>query len=165
MSSSGLRDSSSLSSCMHAKLGTFVVFACSSFIKLASFVLYSSMFCRICSPVALKFELVSESISYATWQWNKFVGIGKTLAMSHPAASNLKPESSLFSLMCTLGSSSIFVCWERCSAASHDERSMSVSGKMECWVQHRESMSEVVRAFISTKCECKILIGSCLGDI
>jgi hypothetical protein len=43
-------------------------------------------------------------------QSNKFVGIGRTQAMSHPAASKWKPESSIFSLMCTLGSSSIFVC-------------------------------------------------------
>jgi hypothetical protein len=42
----------------------------------------------------------------------------------------------------------MLVCWERWRAASHAPRSMSVSGKMEYWVQQRESMRERVYSFI-----------------
>jgi chromosome segregation ATPase len=45
--------------------------------------------------------------------------------------------NSIRSFMCTLGSSSIFVCWERCSAASHAPRSRSLRGNIVCWVQQR----------------------------
>jgi hypothetical protein len=130
-----------------------------------SFCLYSSMFCRICSTFSLKDACNSLTTSYDTMQSNMLFVIGRTFVVSQPALSKWKPPSSMCSLMCTFGRSSIFVCWERCSAASHVPRSLSVSGKMECCTQHRESIPEVGGAFISTKCECKILIGSCLGYI
>jgi hypothetical protein len=145
---------------MHAKLGTFVVFACKSFIKSANLVLYSSMFCRIFSTVLLKFELVSSSISYATMQSNKFVGMGRTLARSHPAASKWKPESSLFSLMWTFGRSSILVCCDKCKAASQAPLSCSVSGNIECLVQHRASMGAGFDSFIHTIVLDQIMIVS-----
>ena len=98
-------------------------------------------------------------------QSNMLVVIGSTFAVSQPALSKWKPPSYMCSLICTLGSSAIFVYCERCSAVSHAPHSLLVSGKMECCTQHLDSMPEVGGAFISTKCECKILIGSFLGYI
>jgi hypothetical protein len=109
------------------------------------------MFCKICKTLSLKFMFCSLRTSYATLQSKRLVGIGKTLAMSQPAHSNLNPLSSIFSLMCTLGRSSMLVCWERWRAASHAPRSESVSGKIEYWVQQRESMRERVYSFIKIK--------------
>ena len=87
--------------------------------------------------------------SYATMQSNMFVAIGSTFAVSHPALSKWNPESSMASLMCTFGISSIFVCCERCNAASHAPRSSSVIGKMAFSAWHLESMRRVGASFIA----------------
>ena len=69
------------------------------------------------------------------------------------------------SLMCTLGKSSILVCWERCNAASQAPRSWSVSGNIECLMQHLESMGAVFDSFINKTSHYKIKNGNCIEYI
>ena len=52
------------------------------------------------------------------------------------------------------------MCCERCSAASHDERSCSVNGNIACRVQHRSSMGVAFDSFIHTIVLDKIMIVS-----
>jgi hypothetical protein len=57
------------------------------------------------------------------------------------------------------------VCWERCRAASHAPRSLSVKGKMAFSAQHLDSMHGMLSAFINNILQYEIMSGTCLWCI